>query len=57
MTSLDAATGRLRWSYTTGDSVVSTPAVAGGVVYSALATRCTSCTLPDSSTGGNNGYG
>ena len=30
---LDAATGQLRWSYTTGDEVVSGPAVAGGTVY------------------------
>jgi putative pyrroloquinoline-quinone binding quinoprotein len=29
---LDAATGRLRWTYTAGDSV-SDPAVAGGTVY------------------------
>ena len=30
---LDAATGRLRWSYTTGGFTVSGPAVAGGTVY------------------------
>jgi outer membrane protein assembly factor BamB len=30
---LDAATGRLRWSYTTGGGVYASPAVAGGIVY------------------------
>jgi eukaryotic-like serine/threonine-protein kinase len=30
---LDAATGALRWSYTTGGSVQSSPAVADGTVY------------------------
>ena len=30
---LNAATGALVWSYTTGDEVSSSPAVAGGVVY------------------------
>jgi outer membrane protein assembly factor BamB len=30
---LDAATGRLRWSYTTGGGVYAGPAVAGGIVY------------------------
>ena len=30
---LDAATGRLRWAYTTAGSVDSSPAVAGGTVY------------------------
>ena len=30
---LDAATGHLRWTYTTGDQVDSGPAVAGGTVY------------------------
>ena len=33
MYALDAATGHLRWSYTTGDCVDSDPAVAGGTVY------------------------
>jgi eukaryotic-like serine/threonine-protein kinase len=30
---LDAATGRPRWAYTTGNFLESTPAVAGGTVY------------------------
>ena len=30
---IDAATGRLRWSYTTGGGVYAAPAVAGGIVY------------------------
>ena len=30
---LDAATGHLRWAYTTGGNVDSSPAVAGGTVY------------------------
>jgi eukaryotic-like serine/threonine-protein kinase len=30
---LDAATGHLRWAYTTGNTVGSSPAVAGGTVY------------------------
>jgi outer membrane protein assembly factor BamB len=30
---LDTATGRLRWAYTTGSHVDSSPAVAGGTVY------------------------
>jgi outer membrane protein assembly factor BamB len=30
---LDAATGRLRWSYTTGGGVYAGPAVTGGIVY------------------------
>jgi hypothetical protein len=30
---LDAMTGHLRWSYTTGNEVVSSPAVSGGTVY------------------------
>ena len=30
---LNAATGALIWSYTTGDWVASSPAVVGGVVY------------------------
>jgi outer membrane protein assembly factor BamB len=30
---LDAATGRLRWSYTTGGGVYAGPAVADGIVY------------------------
>ena len=30
---LDAATGHLRWAYTTGNIVISSPAVAGGTVY------------------------
>jgi outer membrane protein assembly factor BamB len=30
---LDAATGRLRWAFTTGGSAYSRPAVAGGTVY------------------------
>ena len=30
---LDAATGRVRWAYTTGSHVDSSPAVAGGTVY------------------------
>lgn len=30
---LDAATGRLRWSYTTADIDVSNPVVTGGTVY------------------------
>jgi serine/threonine-protein kinase len=30
---LDAATGHPRWTYTTGDWVVSGPAVAGSTVY------------------------
>ncbi len=33
VTALDAATGRLRWTYTTGSRVDSSPAVAGGTVY------------------------
>jgi len=34
MYALDAATGRLRWSYTTGWGVIrSSPAVAGRTVY------------------------
>jgi len=30
---LDATNGHVRWYYTTGDSVISKPAVAGGSVY------------------------
>lgn len=30
---LDAATGALKWSYTTGNFIDSSPAVADGVVY------------------------
>jgi serine/threonine-protein kinase len=30
---LDAATGHVRWTYTTGGSVFSSPAVVGGTVY------------------------
>ena len=30
---LDASTGAKRWSYTTGGSVITSPAVANGVVY------------------------
>ena len=30
---LDAATGRLRWSFTTGDGIYAGPAVSGGIVY------------------------
>jgi serine/threonine-protein kinase len=30
---LDAATGHLRWAYTTGSFVDSSPAVVGGTVY------------------------
>ena len=30
---LDAATGRPRWTYTTGSILYSSPAVAGGTVY------------------------
>jgi outer membrane protein assembly factor BamB len=30
---LDASTGALRWSYTTGGGVDSSPAVSGGFVY------------------------
>jgi serine/threonine-protein kinase len=30
---LDAATGHLRWTYTTGKGVYSSPVVAGGTVY------------------------
>ena len=30
---LNAATGHARWSYTTGNWVKSSPAVAGGTVY------------------------
>jgi outer membrane protein assembly factor BamB len=30
---LDAATGRLRWRYTTGSNVDSSPAAAGGTIY------------------------
>ena len=33
MYALDAATGRLRWAYTTGSCVRSSPAVTGGTVY------------------------
>ena len=33
MYALDAATGHLRWTYTTGDTVDSSPAVEGGIVY------------------------
>ena len=30
---LDAATGHVRWTYTTGSQVHSSPAVAGGAIY------------------------
>jgi outer membrane protein assembly factor BamB len=30
---LDAATGRLRWTYTTGTGTLYSPAVQGGTVY------------------------
>jgi outer membrane protein assembly factor BamB len=30
---LNAATGRLRWSYTTGNGIYAGPAVSGGIVY------------------------
>ena len=30
---LDASTGNVRWTYTTGNLVISSPAVAGGTVY------------------------
>jgi serine/threonine-protein kinase len=30
---LDAATGNLKWKYTTGGQVFSSPAISGGVVY------------------------
>lgn len=30
---LDAVTGALKWSYTTGSAIFSSPAVANGVVY------------------------
>ena len=33
MYALDAATGHPRWTYTTGDDVISSPAVTGGTVY------------------------
>jgi outer membrane protein assembly factor BamB len=36
---LDAATGHLRWAYTTGGSVLSSPAVAGGMIYIGSADR------------------
>ena len=33
MYALDAATGKLRWAYRTGDWVISSPVVVGGTVY------------------------
>lgn len=33
MYALDAATGTPRWTYTTGDRVLSSPAVVHGTVY------------------------
>ena len=47
MYALDAATGRLRWAYTTGGRVFSGPAVAGGTVYVGSTTaRCARWTPP-----------
>jgi outer membrane protein assembly factor BamB len=48
---LDAVTGALKWSYSTGDSIATSPAVANGVIYMYSSNDCSNLVALDAITG------